>query len=442
MSAITGYSWKGCSITSLEGKSIDFSNSIIGMDYFEDILQPAITAVITVRSSYSIVNQLPIRGGEKVDIELASPFGDSKTSDSFDITLYVYKVTGIDAESTSEMFALHLTTLEFFNNQTNRCMKKYFPNVKISDHVRDIIDNVLYDGNAEDKKDVIIEPTANPYGFIGSGKKPFHALSWLGVKSISTLGTSGVSGEDETGENKGTAGFLFYENNAGYHFRSIDSLVGGSKVGSSESDVKFSYFYKGKVIENSQLSNNKKIINFNFERNVDLRHALSIGMYCNDTIFYDTYTNKLSRYHYNLKKETKNATKLGKQSEITLKSEYANVASRSFVRLSDHGVLGTDGVITKSGRDDGDMAKSFSRYNLLFTQALNILVPCNTKLKVGDVIYCEFPKIEGGVTSDVDDQLSGNYVIRELRHHVAANQNTSSLKLMRDSYGLYGPEQD
>jgi hypothetical protein len=105
-------------------------------------------------------------------------------------------------------------------------------------------------------------------------------------------------------------------------------------------------------------------------------------------------------------------------------------------------VLGVDGVIAKSGRDDGDMAKSFSRYNLLFTQALNILVPCNTKLKVGDVIYCEFPKIEGGITSDVDDQLSGNYVIRELRHHVAANQNTSSLKLMRDSYGLYGPEQD
>ena len=103
--------------------------------------------------------------------------------------------------------------------------------------------------------------------------------------------------------------------------------------------------------------------------------------------------------------------------------------------------MGVDGVIAKSGRDDGDVAKSFSRYNLLFTQALNILVPCNTKLKVGDVIYCEFPKTEGGESKEVDPEVSGNYIIRELRHHISANQNTSSLKLMRDSYGLYGPDQ-
>jgi len=439
--AITGFSWKGCSVTSLEGKTIDISNSIKEFDYFEDILQPAVTAAIRIRNSYGIVNQLPIRGGEKVDIELVSPFGDSKTKDSFDITLYVYKVTGIDAESTSEESIIHLITSEYFNNQTSSCMKKYFPTVKISDHVKDIIDNVLYANNAEDKKDISVEPTANTYGFIGSGKKPFHALEWLGVKSISTLGKSGVSGEDETGENKGTAGFLFYENNAGYHFRSIDSLVSGAKVGSAESNVTFSYYYKGKVIKASDPTNNVRIINFNFEKNIDFRHALNVGLYCNDTIFYDTYTNKLSRYHYNLKKETKDATKLGKQGEITLKNEYADVSSRTFVRLSDHGVLGVDGVIAKSGRDDGDVAKSFSRYNLLFTQALNILVPCNTKLKVGDVIYCEFPKTEGGETKEVDPEVSGNYIIRELRHHVSTNQNTSSLKLMRDSYGLYGPDE-
>jgi len=441
--AISEFKWKSCSITPLDGgKPIELSNQVVMMDYFEDILQPAVTATLTLASSYSLINEVPIRGGEKVDIELLSPFGDSKTSDSFDITLYVYKAAGIDSEASREVSLLHLTTSESFSNETNRCMKKYFPNVKVSEHVRDIIDNVLYSNNAEDKKDVIIEPTSNSYGFIGSGKKPFHALEWLGAKSVSTLGTSGVSGDSETGENKGTAGFLFYENNAGYNFRSIDSIVSGAKVGSSNSNVQFSYFYKGRAIEANKTENELRIINFNIEKNIDLRHALSVGMYSNDTIFYDTYTNKLSRYHYNLQKETKNASKLGKQDQIFVKSDYANAASRSLFRLSDHGVLGVDGVIAKSGRDDGDMAKSFSRYNLLFTQALNILVPCNTKLKVGDVIYCEFPKIEGGVTSDVDDQLSGNYVIRELRHHVSSNQNTSSLKLMRDSYGLYGPEQD
>ena len=90
---------------------------------------------------------------------------------------------------------------------------------------------------------------------------------------------------------------------------------------------------------------------------------------------------------------------------------------------------------------DAILAKSVSRINLLFTQALNILVPLNVRLKVGDLIYCEFPKIEAGQSTEVDDQMSGNYVIREVHHHFVANQNTSSLLLMRDSYGLYGQNQ-
>jgi len=78
---------------------------------------------------------------------------------------------------------------------------------------------------------------------------------------------------------------------------------------------------------------------------------------------------------------------------------------------------------------------------LLFTQALNILIPCNINLKVGDIIYCEFPEMNSGKTREIDSETSGNYVIRELRHHFSAQQNTTSLKLMRDSYGVYGPNQ-
>ena len=99
--------------------------------------------------------------------------------------------------------------------------------------------------------------------------------------------------------------------------------------------------------------------------------------------------------------------------------------------------MAKDGGVSTSGRTPVDLAKSFARYNLLFTQALNILIPCNTKLKVGDVIYCEFPEMSAGESKEIDPESSGFYLIRELRHHFSANQNTTSLKLMRDSYGVY-----
>ena len=437
--AVTTILYRRASIISLKGESFDLSENIIEFDYYEDILKQAVTAKIKVMSSFSYVNQLPIRGGEKVEMTIETAFGE--TVFEGDNALYVYKVSDINTERMVEESTIHLTSLEHFSNQSTRCMKKY--NFQgIGEHVEDILKNTL-----GTKKNIKVEPTANSYTFIGNSKKPFYTLTWLGSKSISQVtDKSGVSGEGKEGLNKGTAGFLCYENYDGYHFRSIDSLVANTQVQDGKSDLepKFSYTYTGKVIEAAKLKNNVTIMRYNFEKNIDLRGALRVGMYCNQFYYYNTRNNELSLYNYKLKDEIKNATKLGNEESITVNSDFASVPTRTMFRTSDHGTLNPSGALTESQSDSGGdaiLAKSVSRINLLFTQALNILVPLNIKLKVGDFIYCEFPLIEGGQSSDVDDQMSGNYVIRELHHHFSPNQNTTSLKLMRDSYGLYGQNQ-
>ena len=437
--AVTTILYRRASIISLKGEGFDLSENIIEFDYYEDILKQAVTAKIKVMSSFSYVNQLPIRGGEKVEMIIETGFGE--TIFEGDNALYVYKVSDINTERMVEECTIHLTSLEHFSNQSTRCMKKY--NFQgIGEHVEDILKNTL-----GTKKNIKVEPTANSYTFIGNNKKPFYTLTWLGSKSISQVtDKSGVSGEGKEGLNKGTAGFLCYENYDGYHFRSIDSLVANTQVQDGKSDLepKFSYTYTGKVIEAAKLKNNVTIMRYNFEKNIDLRGALRVGMYCNQFYYYNTRNNELSLYNYKLKDEIKNATKLGNEESITVNSDFASVPTRTMFRTSDHGTLNPSGALTESQSDSGGdaiLAKSVSRINLLFTQALNILVPLNIKLKVGDFIYCEFPLIEGGQSSDVDDQMSGNYVIRELHHHFSPNQNTTSLKLMRDSYGLYGQNQ-
>ena len=45
-----------------------------------------------------------------------------------------------------------------------------------------------------------------------------------------------------------------------------------------------------------------------------------------------------------------------------------------------------------------EIAKSFARYNLMFTQALNILIPCN-RSKVGDIISCALLTKSGKATT-------------------------------------------
>lgn len=74
-----------------------------------------------------------------------------------------------------------------------------------------------------------------------------------------------------------------------------------------------------------------------------------------------------------------------------------------------------------------------SRYNLLFTQVLNITVPSNFDLHAGDVIGVDVPKI--GCNFEFDDNLSGNYVIKELCHYIDDANSFTSLRLVRDTQG-------
>jgi hypothetical protein len=177
-------------------------------------------------------------------------------------------------------------------------------------------------------------------------------------------------------------------------------------------------------------------LNYYLEKNIDLMKSLRVGMYANKTYFYDLYTNKLDLYDYYLKDEIR--SKLGTQDKLVIPDGFEKSPSRILVRTSDRGTLDPNDISGSSGRDNVDMAKSFSRYNLLFTQSLNMVVPCNVNLRAGQIIEAQFPKVDTTQkTPGLDEEQSGKYLIKELRHHFEGNNMVTSLKLVRDSYGLY-----
>ena len=76
--AVQGYRPRQFTIKSLEGKTIDITNSVMSIDYYEDILSPSIYVTAQCVNKYSIVSGLPIRGGEEVDTHKLA--ADEKTS--------------------------------------------------------------------------------------------------------------------------------------------------------------------------------------------------------------------------------------------------------------------------------------------------------------------------------------------------------------------------
>lgn len=416
--ALSGLEVIGAEILTRSGKRFDFSSGINTIDYFEDILSPCCTMRINIQISVRMVNSLPIRGGEKVVLKLQTSSGIVDRDG--DKAFYVKKIENYAASGTKEVFDMCLVSREGLTNETTRCEKKY-QKLTIDQHVKSILKDVLITNNYEDKN---IEKTSNTYSFIGNQKKPFYILNWLLPKSIPVAGKSGTDGTKA----KGVSGFFFYENSEGFNFKSIEKLIGGID------ELPFVEYTYGNVAKENSLRTEFNILDYKMVRNIDLINSLRTGMFSNVTFFYDPYEYKTDFYQYNLKEEI--LDKLGEQDDIDVPGGFEDSPTRILVRTSDRGILDPNDIAADSGRDNADMAKSFARYNLLFTQSINMTVPCNINLKVGDVISAKFPKVSDSDIPEKDREQGGKYLIKSLRHHFEGNANATYLRLIRDSYGI------
>ena len=116
----------------------------------------------------------------------------------------------------------------------------------------------------------------------------------------------------------------------------------------------------------------------------------------------------------------------------------ASVPSRYITGILDVGTIENDVSFDKNADPTKIHSQAMMRYNILFTQLLVMTVPLNTNLIAGDVINCEFPRVDTQKRKEVDRHQSGLYMIKELVHYFDSSGSYTKLKLVRDTFGLYG----
>lgn len=418
-------------IESLDGsKSIDATTCVSALKYCEDIVSPYIEITMLIVNTDGLLTRLPIRGGERVRLIISQEATNLRLEFNEERNpYYIYKVYNSTSESTKEAFLIKLAPIDMFKNETSRVFDRY-PETqgaeeKISESVKKILTNVL---KTDKKKN--IEPTSNTYAFYGNSKKPFNVLIWLCKKSIPMVSKS--SGD------KGSAGYLFYENRNGYNFVSMDSLL-SSLLPSSADEKKYqTYSYTENVTDYASPSTNFKIlIAPSFEKNVNILDNLISGMYSSLNYFFDLNTKKFNSYTYKLSDNydiMKHTSSLSEKPQIP--EGLVDNPSRLMVKFIDGVVKDSKNVDPNTKVDDRIkyQAQSVTRYSLAFSQSLSITIPLNLSLTVGDVIMLNI----GNITKqekNKDSQKSGLYLITELCHDFSDIKGLTGLKLIRDSYG-------
>ena len=449
MSAANPASYEQITIESNDQeRTADLRMGTVAFDYYEDIFSPTITARVRVINTgdsmspkdttdskktdgekQSIYNGLPLRGGERVIVKILdkgkSYDGSEKDGINFasDVKKYMYvsSITDVISETQRESFLLNLVSREAITNETTRVFRKY------TGSIADSVEKILIDTLKISRSRVYMDDTSNKYGFIGNNRKPFSVITWLASKSVP------VSSGD------GTAGFLFYQTQDGFEFRSIDDMI--------KEDSVATYVYTEVTKSSIERNNDYRILKYNVDKNQDLLKKLRLGTYSSQRMFFNpntfTFTNPEKGKFRLQDDKIKNLGKKKVKSELPKISDKAertldDLPTRILSGVIDIGTM-EQGVSQEENADPSKyQAQAIMRYNVLFTQTLSMTVPCNTDLRAGNIITCEFPKISRKDSAELDPDTSGKYIIKELCHHFDPDGSYTSMKLIRDTFGFYG----
>ena len=422
------------------GKESSLGGGLVDFRYYESILSNFITAKLLVGDAgnsvpddgerKNVLDGLPIRGGESVVMNVEDKDGNKIKLVGHDGGLFVNRVKDsmTDESMTKTVTLYELCTKEFLSNEQTRVPGRY--SGKISESVKKILKNRL-----KTNKKLDIEETANSYNFIGNGWKPFYTISWLMTKCIPSDGAYGK-----------TAGFLFFETKDGFNFKSLETLIGPTKGGGS-SDKKGAkkFQYTGKGVNKKGF---QKIIDFRIKKNIDVQEKLAIGAYNNRSLFFNPWNYTVSHKDFSMSGDQVGKVKTAGTDMAFVAEEFRQGPTRGMSMVLDMGTLpiGKDGKEQvenwkKNKEDLNDkvrerMSQAITRYNQVFSISVDVMIEGDYSLKAGDTIYCEFPDISSEKT--VSKESSGLYLIASLCHKFTSSKATTSLNLIRDSFGKKG----
>ena len=449
-------------LTGTSAREIDLKGKVVGFNYYESLYSPMVTASFVELDT----------GGTVGDIEddFAGTFKDGLKIEGFE-KVQVQVRTSYNSVEWDKVDRQFVITGSPYNVDTSTKQSAYFPMVSVNaitaaskpvpkNHkgkISDIVGRILRRaGLPYDKKN--IEETENSIKIDCKNENPIDTILKLCPKAKPVAGDPG---------------YFFFENHEGFNFKSIHGLIrdGVAKFQDAGSEnflggegyklednfrlveykeqgyyqgLRHTYVYKTGLKANLDNSMN----DFNVltpptvRRDQDIMNALKNGQYDVRICTQNIATGEVKEEIVNLF-ENVSAT-LGTDTEANLdnsqivenNTQEGNYCKTYTYIINPGDVDGGDSTETST---DAHLVhpKAVMRYQLLHAQLVNILVPHNAELTVGEVIRLNIENItqDDKIIKEFNQHRSGYYLILHLCHSFSTSNSFTSLTLVRDEYG-------
>jgi len=398
-----------CSLIPSEGSSLKQEFNIAGgapnITYFESIKSPAISLSLNIIDVDQLISRQGITGGEYLSLRIKVEGYDKEFEIKPDKHLLMLNsVKDVMTSASKQVATLEFVSVEAIINETSRVNQRFTGNVT------DTVKKLLKDKKGiQTKKNLDSDQATNSYSFVGNLKRPFDTIQWLCSKSQSS---------------KDGCGFLFFETLDGYVFKSIESLLDGKAVEYKKTEKPDGEPSGLTILEN------------NLNQTSDIGMSCRMGMYANKTIYINIDNATLKTVDFRIE-----SLKLKKPPKLPNGLE--KNPTRLMLRVLDKCAL-QKGSKKKEIQKENELAiyqsKSYARANLIFSQSMGISIPFNPELRAGQMLDLKFPLRKGDDQStttygnESDDDVSGKYLISELKHIIGGNRANTELTLIRDMF--------
>ena len=391
--------------SSLE-EEYDITRGNPSINYYESVTSPSISMTLSFMDIDQMISQEGITGGEMIDLEIIIPdFEEKFKIESKKQKLVLNSVRDVVTSTNKQMATLEFVSEESLINETSRVNKKFTGNV--TQIVKELLETEPK--GIQTEKEIKTDNAVNKYSFIGNLKRPFETIQWLCPKAQASAKNFG---------------FLFFENLDGFHFKSIENLL--------KQEPEFLYQKPDRPTETDL-----RIIESNLNQSNDMGMNARMGMYSNRTIYIDLENETYEEIDFNI-------SELNPEKPLKVIETLKEKPTRLMFRMLDQGAL-QKGSTKKEVEKRNELAvyqnKSYIRNNLLFSQSLNISVPINPELRAGQIIEVQFPLKDNTNQNttdkfgkDKDNDISGKYLISELRHVIGDGTSSTQLNLVRDLF--------
>lgn len=398
------------SIISASGQVVDLREVMRELNLFEDLFGNSMTGNLFINDTQDLINVLPILGTEYLRVTLIKPSTPWKIEKVF----RVYKVSDRrKASQSSEDYILHFCSEELILSESIKVSNVYKATT-ISQMVKDIAVNYLKIDSTKLPSDAITSTVGN-YDVVIPMWTPFHAINWLArmAKTGLTLGCS----------------FVFYEDNVGYKFASIETLTQQAPV----QVVNFMPLnMAGATGEKGDASDTEQRLQsaeeFRMTNSPDLMRSITAGMYAGKLMIVNLMDQQV-------KPITLSGTDFFKKTKHTNDNSFMQTPKdRTQIKQTEHHESFYR-VAVDNLKVDTWMLQRNAYLSALHGFQIKVSIPGNMNLRVGSVVTLNLPAASIGrrEKKPMDVLYSGNYLVTAIRHKVDRDKYVCILELSKDS---------